>query len=92
MVKNLPTNAGDSGGILGSGRSPRGGNSNPLQYSCLENPMGRGAWRATVHGADMTEHARTNSYVITVNNVVCLFQVFSIHLQTHVYLYIHTDI
>ena len=50
MVKNLPTNAGDSGGILGSGRSPRGGNSNPLQYSCLENPMGRGAWRATVHG------------------------------------------
>ena len=54
--------------------------------------MGRGAWRATVHGADMTEHARTNSYVITVNNVVCLFQVFSIHLQTHVYLYIHTDI
>ena len=50
MVKNLPANAGDSGLILGSGRSPGGGNANPLQYTCLENPMDRGAWRATVHG------------------------------------------
>ena len=49
MVKNLPANAGDSGLILGSGRSPGGGNANPLQYSCLENPMDRGVWRATVH-------------------------------------------
>ena len=43
-------NAGDSGSIPGSGRSPGEGHSNPLQHSCLENPMGRGAWRATVHG------------------------------------------
>ena len=53
MVKNLPANAGDiedSGSILGSGRSPGEGNDNPLQYSCLENPMDRGAWWATVHG------------------------------------------
>ena len=53
MVKNLPANAGDIrdvGMIPGSGRSPGGGHGNPLQYSCLENPMDRGAWRAIVHG------------------------------------------
>ena len=53
MVKNLPANAGTSGDaslIPGWGRSPGGGNGNPLQYSCLENPMDRGAWWATVHG------------------------------------------
>ena len=43
-------NAGDLGSIPGSGRSPGEGNGNPLQYSCLENPMDRGAWKATVHG------------------------------------------
>ena len=46
--KESACNAGDSGLIPGSGRSPEGGNSNPLQYSCLENPMDRGAWWATV--------------------------------------------
>ena len=53
MVKNLPANAGDirdSGSIPELGRSPGGGNGNPLQYSCLGNFMDRGAWRATVHG------------------------------------------
>ena len=50
MVKNLPANAGDPGLIPGSGRSPGEGNGYPLQYSCLENSMDRGAWRATVHG------------------------------------------
>ena len=52
VVKNLPVNAGDIrdvGSIPGLGRSPGEGHSNPLQYSCLENPMDRGAWRATVH-------------------------------------------
>ena len=44
VVKNPLTNAGDEGLILGSGRSPGEGNGNPLQYSCLENPMDRGAW------------------------------------------------
>ena len=43
-------NAGDLGSIPGSGRSPGEGNGNPLQYSCLENPMDRGAWWAAVHG------------------------------------------
>ena len=50
MVKNLPANARDVGLIPDSGRSPGGGNSNPLQYSCLGNPMDRGAWKAVVHG------------------------------------------
>ena len=52
-VKNLPASAGDvrdGGSIPGSGRSPGEGHSNPLQYCCLENPVNRGAWRATVHG------------------------------------------
>ena len=62
MVKNPPANAGDvrdTGPVPGSGRSPGGGNGNPLQYSCLENPMDRGAWQNTVHGVtelDTTEH------------------------------------
>ena len=50
VVKNPPANAGDAGSIPGSGRSPGGGNGNPLQCSCLENSMDRGAWQATVHG------------------------------------------
>ena len=50
MVKNLPANAGDEGLIFKLGRSSGGGNGNPLQYSCLGNPMDRGAWWATVSG------------------------------------------
>ena len=46
MVKNPPANAADAGLIPGSGRSPGGGNRNPLQYSCLENGLDRGAWQA----------------------------------------------
>ena len=51
MVKNLPANAGDLGLIPGLGRSPGEGNGNPLQFSCLENPMDRGAWQATFYAA-----------------------------------------
>ena len=53
VVESLPVNAGDvrdACSIPGSGRFPGVGNSNPLQYSCLENPMDRGAWQSTVHG------------------------------------------
>ena len=52
VVKDPPANAGDvrdTDSVLGSGRSPGGGHGNPLQYSCLETPMDRGAWRATVY-------------------------------------------
>ena len=52
LVKSLLANAGnirDTGSIPGSGRSPGGGHGNPVQYPCLENPMDRGAWQATVH-------------------------------------------
>ena len=54
LVKSLLANAGnirDTGSIPGSGRSPGGGHGNPVQYPCLENPMDRGAWQATVHRA-----------------------------------------
>ena len=63
MVKNLPANARDlrdASSVPGFGRSPGGEYGNPLQYSCLENPIDRGDWRATVHGVAesyMTEAA-----------------------------------
>ena len=56
VVKNLSANAGNVGLIPGLGRSPGEGNSNPLQYFCLENPMDRGAWWATVHGGHKGGH------------------------------------
>ena len=65
VVKNPPADAGDvrdAGSIPGLERSPGGGHGNPLQYSCLENPMVRGAWWATVHGvteSDTTEQLST---------------------------------
>ena len=55
VVKNPLANAGDAGSIPGSGRSSRG-NGNPLQDSCLENSMDRGAWCATVHGSQRVGH------------------------------------
>ena len=60
VVKNLTANAGDLGSIPGSGRSPGEGNGNPLQYSCLENSMDRGAWWATVHGVVKSQTRLSN--------------------------------
>ena len=54
--KESAYSAGDLDSIPGSGRSPGEGNSNPLQYSCLDNSMDRGAWRATVHGVTRVRH------------------------------------
>ena len=70
MVKNMPASAGDgrdAGLLSGSGRSPRGQHGSPFQYSCLENPMDRGAWWATVPGvtkeSDMTKRLNKNKHV-----------------------------
>ena len=68
-VKNLPVvqdttcSAGDRGSTPGSGGSPGEGNGNPLQYSCLENPTDRGAWRATVHGVARVGHVLSNETI-----------------------------
>jgi len=65
VLKNPPASAGDTGSIPGLGRSPGGGNGNPLQYSCLGTPMDRGAWQARVHGVkkewDATERLNNNN-------------------------------
>ena len=66
--KESACDTGDTGLIPGSGRSPEGRNGNPLQYSCLENSMDRGAWWATIHGVtelDPTEHALTHTHTHT---------------------------
>ena len=62
MVKNLTVKAGDPGLISGLGRSPGEGNGNPFKYSCLENPMDRGAWWAAVHGAAKSQRQLSNSH------------------------------
>ena len=59
-------NVGDLGSIPGSGRSPGEGNGNPLQYSCLENPMDRGAWWATVHGV-AESWTQLTGYMLTLS-------------------------
>ena len=75
-IKNLPANAGDTrdtGSIPGSGGAPGGRNGNPLQYSCLENPMDRGAWWATVHGVakswtQLSRHTHTRTLFYSIQN------------------------
>ena len=63
MIENLPATVGDArdgGSIPGLGRSPGGGKGNPLQYPCLENPVDRGAWWATVHAVSNSQTQMTN--------------------------------
>ena len=62
MAKESACNTEDLGSIPGSGISPREGNENPLQYSCLRNPMDRGAWLATVHGIKKSQTQMSNKY------------------------------
>ena len=64
-VKNLPAMQETWVRFPGWGRSPGEGNGNPLQYSCLENPMDRGAWRATVHGVTMSQSDMTERLTLT---------------------------
>ena len=63
-------NVGDPGSIPGLGRSPGEGNGNPLQYSCLENPMDRGAWRAIVHRVAKSQTGLSD-FTFTFNIVNC---------------------
>ena len=83
VVKNLPANAGnirDLGSIPGLGRSPGGGHGNPLQYSCLENLMDRGAWQATVHRVTQSQtllkrlstHAQKWNLLMAIENTTYL--------------------
>ena len=72
MVKNPPANAGDSGivGLTpGLGRSPGEGNGNPVQYSCLRNPMDRGTWQATVLGVAKSQ-TRLNTHTHTHTQII----------------------
>ena len=72
VVKNPPATAGDvrdAGSIPGSGRSPGGGHGNPLQYSCLENPMDRGVWQAAAHGIEKSGTQLSNKARITFSTL-----------------------
>ena len=91
MVKSPPANAGDirdTGSISGSERSPGGGNGNPLQSSCLENPMDRGAWWATVHRmghkeldrTEATEHACMQVFLIMASCLYLFITILRIYL------------
>ena len=84
MIKNPPANAGDVGSIPGLGRCPGEGNGNPLQYSCLGNPMNRGAWRATVHGVakESDTTATNNNKTVMVYRERCCSH--SLSLNSHV--------
>ena len=73
-VKNSPANAGDlrdSGSIPGLGRSPGGEPGNPLEYSCLENPMERGAWQATVHRVTESDMSEATEHTCTMAAQPC---------------------
>ena len=73
-VKASASNAGDMGLIPGSGRSPGEGNGNPLQYSCLENPIDGGAWWATVHGVTKS-WTRLSDLTFTFTEILVYFEI-----------------
>ena len=73
-VKNPPANAGDPGSTPGSGRSPGEGHGNPLQCSCLGNPMVRGAWQATVHEVTKSWTELSNSTTTVMNDWLIYFK------------------
>ena len=67
VVKNSPANAGDMGSVTGLGISPGTGKGNPFQYSCLQNFMDRGGWRAAVHGVTKNQHNGVTEHTGTHN-------------------------
>ena len=82
--------AGDMGLIPGLGRFPREGNGNPLQYSCLGNPMDRGTWRATVHrvAKSQTQLTTKQQYVIiNIHIYVCIYTDTSVFVYIYVHIY-----
>ena len=70
--KESTCNVGDLGWIPGLGRSPGGGHGNPLQYSCLENPTGRGAWRATAHGVRKSLYDQETKQALLTASLLCI--------------------
>ena len=72
VVKNPLANSGDTGSISGSGRSPGEGIHNPLQYSCLRNPMNRGVWRAVIHGVAKESARLSYQTMMTMQLEYCL--------------------
>ena len=102
LIKNLDCNAGDLGSIPGLGRSPGGGNGNPLRYSCLENPVDRGAWQATVYGGarvrhdwaqrswlSMCQNFFTFLWHRSVHSIVCVFvgvYIFCVGIYVYIYM------
>ena len=84
-VKVSACNAGDLGSIPGLGRSPGEGNGNPLQYSCLENPMDRGAWWATVHGVAKSQTGLSD-FTFTFTSVLIYFIYSDVYLMPFYFL------
>ena len=82
MVKNLLANAGDVGSMSGLRRSPGRGHGNPLQYSCLENAMDKGAWWVIVHGFEKSQTRLTEH--------VCVHAHTHTHARTHTHTHTHT--
>ena len=83
MAKNPPANAGDAGdvgSIPESRRSLEGGNGNPLQYHCLENPMDRGAWWATVHGVTKESDTAERLSMIQHTHTFC-YSTITLHVN-----------
>ena len=88
--KESACNAGNLGSILGLGRCPGEGNGNPLQYSCLENPMAREAWRATVHGVARVRHNWGTNILTWTSLISWLFKASGKRLYMWLYTYLST--
>ena len=89
VSKESACNAGGVGSVSESGRSPGGRHGNPLQYSCLKNPMDRGTWRAPVHGVERSRTRLSNSHTHTHTHTHTYTHTHA-HIYTHTHTHIHT--